>query len=200
MNYLKLTKQALILSLSLMLLAACSSPAEKQPTTENQATTTVVNPDYEIASQEYSELAAKALTSWSKLDFESWTSMMSDDVVFYFPDGDSGTRTELAGKQTVLDWWNNWEQTSGIQSMTYKDHIDIPVNAKNTLPYSGLSGIMVLSYFSNESIFNGNPINLRMNVVVHFNSNKQIDRVYTYYDRTKIVEEMNENILDKRSK
>jgi hypothetical protein len=200
MNYLKLTKQALGLSLSVMLLAACSSPADKSATTENQETTTVVNPDYEIASPEYSELAAKALTSWSKLDFESWTSMMSDDVRYYFPDGDSGTRTELVGKQTVLDWWNNWKQTSGIQSMTYKDHIDIPVNTKNTLAYSGLSGIIVLSYFSNELIYNGNPVNLRINVVVHFNSNKQIDRVYTYYDRTKIVEEMNKNILDKRSK
>ena len=200
MNYLKLTKQALGLSLSVMLMAACSSPAEKPATTENQPAATVVNPDYEIASPEYSELAAKALTSWSKLDFESWTAMMSDEVVFYFPDGDAGTRTELAGKQTVLDWWNNWKQTSGIQSMTYKDHIDIPVNAKNTLAYSGLSGIMVFSYFSNELIYNSDPVKLRMNVVVHFNSNKQIDRVYSYYDRTKIVEIMKNNILDKGSK
>jgi hypothetical protein len=200
MNYLKLTKQALCLSLSVILLAACSSPSEKPTTTENQPTETVVNPDYEIASPEYSELAAKALTSWSKLDFESWTAMMSDDVVFYFPDGDAGTRTELAGKQMVFEWWNNWKQTSGIQSMTYKDHIDIPVNVKSTLAYSGLSGIMVFSYFSNELIYNRDPVNLRMNFVVHFNSNKKIDRVYSYYDRTKIVEKMKKNILDKGSR
>lgn len=200
MNYSKLTKQALGLGLSVMLLAACSSPSEKGANAGNQEVATAVNPDYEIASPEYSQLAQKALTSWSKLDFEAWTAMMSDDVVFYFPDGDAGTRTELAGKQTLLDWWNDWKQSSGIQSMTYKDHIDIPVNVKNALPYSGLSGIMVFSYFSNELIYNSDPVNLRMNFVIHINSGKQIDRVYTYYDRAKIVEKMGKNILDKGGK
>lgn len=203
MNYLKLTKQALGLILSVTLLAACSSPSEKPATTkpattENQAA--VINPNYEIASPEYSDLAAKSLTSFANLDFEAWTATMSDDVVFYFPDGDAGTRTELSGKKAILDWWNNIKQSSYITQMTYLNHVDMPVIAKHNLPYTDLSGVFVISYFSNELIVNGKSVKLRMNVTVHFNANKLIDRVYTYYDRTKIVEAAGKNVLEKESK
>lgn len=184
-----LKNQALCLCFAVLLFSGCSSPGEN--------TTAVVNPDYEIASPEYSELASKALTSWTNLDIDTWTSMMSDEVDFYFPDGDAGTRTKLTGKKEVAEWWNNWKQTSGIQSMTYKDHVDVPVIAKEVLAYSGLTGVFVFSYFSNEVNFNGTPVNLRMHVVTHFDSNRQIDRYYTYYDRTKIVELMGKNILTK---
>lgn len=197
MSYLKsiLNQRLFVAGTIFLLLSGCSSPTgDKETDAENGEST--VNPYYEIASPEYSELAAKALTSFSELDFESWTSMMSDDVVFYFPDGDAGTRTELAGKNAVLDWWNNWEQTSGVQSMTYLNHVDMPVIAKETLPYSNLKGVFVISYFSNEIMYNGTPVKLRMNVTVHFNSDNLIDRVYSYYDRTKIIQAMGKNILE----
>lgn len=200
MNNLNLTKQCLVICLSLILLAGCSSPAEKPASSENQAPATSVNADYEIAPAEYSELAAKSLTSFAKLDFEAWAATMSEDVVFYFPDGDAGTRTELKGKKAILDWWNSMKQPSYIQQMTYLNHVDIPVISKNNLPYTNLSGVFVISYFSNELIINGKTIKLRMNVTVHFNSDKLIDRVYTYYDRTKIVEAVGKNILEKENK
>ena len=197
MNYLKFTKKALGLSLSVMLLGGCSSPTEKPATTENQAAAPVVNPDYEIASPEYSELAAKSLTSFANLDFEAWTATMSDDVIFYFPDGDAGARTELSGKKAILDWWNNIKRPSYVTQMTYLNHVDMPVVAKHTLPYSNLTGVFVISYFSNELIVNGKSVKLRMNVTVHFNADKLIDRVYTYYDRTKIVLAVGKNVLEK---
>jgi hypothetical protein len=135
-------------------------------------------------------------TSWINLDFEGWTSTMSDDVVFYFPDGDAGTRTELVGKEALLDWWNNWEQTSGIQSMTYSNHVEIPIIAKDTMAYSNLTGVFVITYFSNELMYNETSVKLRMNIAVHFNSDNLIDRIYSYYDRSKIIEAMGINILE----
>ena len=36
-----------------------------------------------------------------------------------------------------------------------------------------------------------------MNVTVHFNSETLIDRFYTYYDRTKIIQATGANILAK---
>lgn len=188
-------KQLFVLSLFALLASGCASPTEEKPAVAEEETS-AVNPDYEIASPEYSELAVKALTNWMNLDFEGWTSAMSEDVVFYFPDGDAGTRTELAGKEAVLDWWNNWEQTSGIQSMTYANHVEIPVIAKDTLAYSNLTGVFVISYFSNELNYSGTTVNLRMNITVHFNSDKLIDRVYSYYDRTKIIQATGKNILE----
>lgn len=192
MKFSTLRLHAFSIAFAAVLVSGCSIPSEK--------TAVVVNPSYEIASPDYSGLAAQALTSWSKFDFDAWTSMMSDDVLFYFPDGDAGTRTELVGRTAVLDWWTNWKQTSGIQQMTYINHVDIPVIAKETLPYSNLTGVFVISYFSNELIYNGTPVKLRMNVTVHFNSDKLIDRVFTYYDRTKIIQAMGKNILDNESK
>jgi len=168
--------------------SGCASPAEGPA---------AANPDYEIGTTEYSDLAVKSLSAWTQLDFDAWAATMSDDAEFYFPDGDAGTRTSLIGKTAVLDWWNNWKTTSGIQSMSYLNHVDIPVVAKVANPYTGLTGPLVLSYFSNELVYSGATVKLRMNVVMYFDSAKRISRVYTYYDRTGILEATGLNVLKK---
>lgn len=170
------------------LLIGCESPSEE--------TAVVVNPSYDIASSEYSDLSVKALTYLTNFQFDSWGSMLSEDVEFYFPDGDADSRTKLTGKINVLNWWKNWKETSGVQSMTFSNHVEVPLNAKETMAYTGLTGVIVISYFSNEIIYNADTVNLRMNFVAHFNKDNLIDRYYTYYDRTKIIEVMKKNILD----
>lgn len=184
----KSLKPFLIVCLIAMLSIGCESPKEK--------TIDSINPNYEIASPEYSNLAVKALTELTNFQFDSWGSMLADDVEFYFPDGDAGTRTKLSGKSNVLDWWKNWKETSGVESMTYTDNVDVPIIAKETMAYSGLTGVMVISYFSNEIVYQGGTVKLRMNFAAHFNKDNLIDRYYTYYDRTGIVELMKKNILD----
>ena len=171
-----------------MLTIGCESPPEKAIVS--------INPNYEIASPDYSNLAVKALTDLTNFQFDSWGSMLAEDVEFYFPDGDAGTRTKLSGKSNVLDWWKNWKETSGVQSMTYTDNVDVPIIAKETMTYSGLTGVMVISYFSNEIVYQEGSVKLRMNFAAHFNKDNLIDRYYTYYDRTGIVELMKKNILD----
>ena len=161
--------------------------------------TQAVNPSLEIASPEYSKLAVEALTYLTSMDIDKWVSMMSDDVEFSFPDGDVSTRTKLTGKKAVADWWNNWKKTSGVKSMTYEKHVEIPVNSKEVNPATGLTGVTVISYFSNNMNINGSPVPIRMNFSAHFNKDKKIDRYYTYYDRTKIVQAMGSNILEKKN-
>jgi hypothetical protein len=119
-------------------------------------------------------------------------------VEFNFPDGDESTRTKLTGKKAVADWWNNWKKTSGVKSMTYEKHVEIPVNSMEVNPSTGLSGVTVISYFSNNMDINGSPVRIRMNFSAHFNKDKKIDRYFTYYDRTKIVKAMGANILEKK--
>ena len=167
--------------------SGCAAPAEGPAAEEN--------PDYEIGTTEYSDLSVKSLSAWTQLDFDAWAATMSDDVEFYFPDGDAGTRTSLIGKAAVLDWWNEWKTTSGIQSMSYLNHVDIPVIAKVANPYTGLTGPLVISYFSNELVYGGATVKLRMNVVMYFDSAKRINRFYTYYDRTGILEATGTNVL-----
>ena len=183
------TQPALGLCVIAVFASGCATPAEKP--------TTATNPHYEIGGTEYSDLAVTSLSAWAQLDLDAWAVTMSDDAEFYFPDGDAGTRTSLIGKAAVLEWWRNWKTTSGIQSMTYRDHVEIPVIAKVTNPYTGLTGPLVISYYSNELAYRGATVKLRMNVVMYFNSAKLINRVYTYYDRTKIIAAMRTNILAK---
>jgi len=158
-----------------------------------------LNSGYEIASPEYSKLAAEAMTYFASMEIDKWVSLLSDDVEYNFPDGDVGTRTKLTGKKAVADWWNNWKKTSGVKSMTYEKHVEIAVNSTEVNPSTGLAGASVISYFSNNMDVNGTPVRLRMNFSAHFNKEKKIDRYYTYYDRTKIVQAMGTNILVKKN-
>ncbi len=149
----------------------------------------------EIASPEYAELASKALTYLTKLEIDKWASMLADDVEYNFPDGDEGTRTKLTGKAAVQGWWSNWVKTSGVKSMTMDKAVFIPVNSFEKNPSTGLTGVSVISYYSNNLNINGTPVKVRMNFSAHFNKDKLIDRYYTYYDRTQIVATMGKDLL-----
>jgi len=152
--------------------------------------------NYEVASEKYSDLSDEALDRMSSLDFDAWGELLAENVEYYFPDGDADTRTILKGKQEVVEWWKNWKQNTGIDSMKFTDRVHIPVQANQELNYSGLTGVIVISYFSNEMNYNGQPAQIRTNVAVHFTEDSLIDRFYTYYDRTPILKVVNANVLE----
>lgn len=189
----KYFKPMLLLLVCTMAITACESEGESM-----EPSSTTQNSQYEIASEEYVDLSLEALNHLSDFNIDAWGEMLADDVEYYFPDGDSGTRTVLTGKAEVVNWWKNWVVSSGIESMTITQPDLMPIRVNNdALSYSGLTGVFVISYFSNELVFdNGNTVNLRMNFALHFDENSLIDRYYTYYDRAPIIEAMNENILD----
>ncbi len=190
MKSLNLLRKQTVAALCVIVVACSSAYAA---TTEGPAAE--ANPHYDIGSTEYADISVTSLSAWAQLDFDAWAATMSDDVEFYFPDGDAGTRTSLIGKKAVLDWWNNWKATSGIQSMSYLNHVDIPVIAKVANPYTGLTGPMVISYFSNELVYSEATVKLRMNMVMYFDSAKRIKRFFAYYDRTGILEATGTNVL-----
>ncbi len=152
--------------------------------------------NYEVASERYSELNEQALNRMAALDYDAWGEMLSDDVQYYFPDGDADTRTILTGKEEVVNWWKNWKANSSIEKMSFTNPVYIPVRANKELNYSGLTGVIVLSYVSNEMVYNGQPVEVRMNIATHFNKDSLIDRIYTYYDRTPILNTVNANLLE----
>lgn len=152
--------------------------------------------NYEVASDRYSEINSEALNRLASLNFESWSEMLADDVEYYFPDGDAETRTVLTGKDEVLNWWKTWKQNSGIEEMSFTNPVYIPVQANHKLNYSGLTGVIVLTYVSNKMVYNGQPVDVRMNIATHFNEDSLIDRIYTYYDRTPILNTVNANVLE----
>lgn len=184
-------KRVLFLAALFLILFSCKD-REKEP--EDRVSGDQSN--YEVASDKFSELSDEALDRMSSLDFDSWGKMLADDVEYYFPDGDADTRTVLKGKDQVLSFWKKWKDTTGIDKMTFTDRVHVPIQANKKLNYSGLTGVIVISYFSNEMVYNGQPVHVRTNVAAHFTKDSLIDRFYTYYDRTPILNTVNSNVLD----
>lgn len=151
--------------------------------------------NYAVASERFVEINEKAMEHMANFEFDDWSKMLAEDVEYYFPDGDAN-RTVLRGKEEVVNWWKNWQETSGITKMEFVDVVSIPVQANEKLNYSGLSGVITITYFSNRMNFNGQPVNIRSNSATHFNEDSLIDRIYTYYDRTPIIETVDNNILE----
>ncbi len=184
-------KFIIIIAVSFLMLMSCQ---EKENATERRVVTDQSN--YEVASERFSDLNDEALDRMSSLDFDAWGEMLAENVEYYFPDGDADTRTILKGKKEVVEWWKEWKKNTGIDTMTFTDRVHIPVQANHELNYSGLTGVIVISYFSNEMIYNGQPVQVRTNVAVHYTEDSLIDRFYTYYDRTPILKVVNANVLE----
>ena len=177
--------------------AGCKDKEPSQEITASSSTKAVTNPRFTIAPEEYAELGEKALSLFAKLDYDAWGEMLADDVVYTFPDGDVDTRTKLEGKKAVLDWWKNWQKTSGIQSMTLSEFNHFPLDVTAQPKGGAAKGIYDFVYFSNKLVYNNSTVSLRMNMATHFNADKKIDRYFTYYDRTPIIKATGKNVLEK---
>ena len=169
---------------------------EKEETASESTSTAVTNPNFSIAPIEYSELTEKALTTFAKFDFDGWGNMLSDTVVYAFPDGDVATRTKLIGKAAVLAWWKTWKEKSGVQSVEMTEFNHFPLNVTAQPKGGALIGIYDFVYFSDKLVFNGKPVSLRMNYAIHFNADKKIDRYITYYDRDVLIKGSGRNMLE----
>jgi heme-degrading monooxygenase HmoA len=154
-----------------------------------------VNPKYEIASAEYEELSEKYLQHIANFEWEDSYALLSDDVEFKLPDGDSGTRTSYKGLDNVKRFWNNYMEKSGNDKLVLKDFVHIPVQVNQKLPYIEVTGVFDLCYFSAELSYGAEKTNVRMHWAFHFDDAKKIDGIYTYYDRTPIIETAKKNFL-----
>lgn len=67
----------------------------------------VTNPLFKIAPIEYAVLSEQALQLMAHFEFDKWATMLAENVVYSFPDGDAATRTKLHGKNNLIDWWKN---------------------------------------------------------------------------------------------
>ena len=177
-----------LLILILFLITGCNNPNLKIETKTASSVDTVTNPLYKIAPIEYANLAEQAFNYMAGFEFDNWASLLADTVVYSFPDGDAETRTTLKGKENVINWWKNWRDSSGINSMKMNEFNHLPINVY-AQPKGGFPmGYWDIVYFTNTMVFNGKPVGLRMNFSVHFNANKLIDHYASYYDRNVIIE------------
>lgn len=176
-----------------------TSPANESTAKTDSASTVVTNPNISLAPVEYSELSEKSLQLLAKGEYDAWGDMLADDVVYAYPDGDMDTRTKITGKAAVVAWWKKSKE-NGMESMTLSDFNHTPINATAPLKAGAPTGIYDLVYFTNKMVIKGKPVSLRMNFSVHFNADKKIDRYFTYYDRSLIINAAGKNTLNELKK
>lgn len=189
-----------ITSLSVLLASAlffsCNSTDKENK--EKPTEIKIENSKYSIASSEYEELAEKAIVHIADFQFSELYKMVSDDIEYYLPDGGETTRTGFVGKEAFMGFWDSYQEKSGNTKMTLSNTVHVPINVHQELNYTKVTGIMVLSYFSLSMEFGNEKADLRANFGFHFNDDKKIDKIYSYYDRTPIIEAAKRNILNEK--
>jgi hypothetical protein len=165
-----------------MLFISCNETKKEEFVAIEQET-----PMLEVASQEYADLAQKTLDLISEFDLETWKDYLADDVVWYWPDGDSETRHSIKGKEELIAWWKNWKETTGGQ-ISFTNNTFLPIKVNTPSNYYMLVGTGVLTYTDLTISIQGKSTSVRQHMVFMFDENKKINHALLYYDRTGIIE------------
>jgi hypothetical protein len=144
-------------------------------TTKNDAV------DYEIAHPMYVALAEKSLDYLANFEFDSFAEMLADSIEYELPDGN-----KLIGKTALINYWQNYKNTAGIQSMKIMNAHYLPIDTHIKQKTNEYLGIKVVVDFTNNMIFTHKNLSVKMNFSFHFNKQKLIDRIDTNYDQTLI--------------
>jgi hypothetical protein len=138
--------------------------------------------DYEIAPPVYTALAEKSLDYLSNFEFDSFASMLAEDVEYELPDG-----KKIVGKTALVHYWQHYKNTSGITSMSIVNANYLPIDAHVKPKGDQQSGVKVLVDFTNNMIIKDKKMGIKMNFSIHFNKAKLIDRMSVNYDSSKIT-------------
>jgi hypothetical protein len=160
-------KSATAIIVALLFLACHATPKEKV--------------DTEIAPLVYIALTEKSLDYLASFQLDSFAEMVADSVEYELPDG-----TKLIGKKALINYWENYKTSSGIQSMKIMKANYLPIDTHVKLTTNECLGVKVVADFTNDMILNNKNISVKMNFNFHFNQQKLIDRINSNYDQTLI--------------
>lgn len=141
-------------------------------------------PRIEAASQEYVEIIKKTNTITTNFEFDALGEYMADDVEWYWPDGGVQTRSILEGKDTVIAFWKNWQQTSGVEKIEFFNTNFLCARTNIPTNYYNVIGVLVLYYGDTTITTKNGSITVRQHLVYSFNDDKKIQKVFLYYDRS----------------
>lgn len=165
-----------------LLFVSCAETKKEEAVTEEKEI-----PMLEVASEEYSDLTLKTLDLLSKFDLETWKESLADDIVWYWPDGNSETRHSIEGKDKLIAWWKNWKETTGGQ-LSFANNTFLPIKVNKPSNYYKLVGTGVIAYTDLTITIGDKSTSVRQNMVFMFNDDKKISHALLYYDRTGIIE------------
>lgn len=161
-------------------------------TKENEvAGVTIEQPAVEAASQKYANIVEECLNVMQDFNFDGLGVYLADDVQWYWPNGGMETRSIIKGKQNVINFWKNWRVTSGVESMQFYNSDFMPLRTNRSNDQYNVVGVVVL-YYGDITIYGkaGSTI-VRQHLVFSFNDDDKIQNIFSYYDRTGIVQLLN---------
>ncbi|WP_273568213.1 nuclear transport factor 2 family protein [Maribacter halichondriae] len=165
-----------------LLVASCGETKK-----ENAEVVEVEPPVLESASQEYADIVLKMYDHFSNFDYDALGAIMADDITWYWPDGGADTRNSIKGKDKVIEFWKNWEKTTGGK-MTFAKNTLLPIKANKPTNYYKAVGSGVLAYTDMTITLKEQSTTVRQHAVIMFNDDMKISNVFLYYDRTGIME------------
>ncbi|WP_339685858.1 hypothetical protein [uncultured Nonlabens sp.] len=161
-------------------------------TKENEvAEVTIEQPAVEAASQKYANIVEECLNVMQDFNFDGLGVYLADDVQWYWPNGGMETRSIIKGKENVINFWKNWRATSGVESMQFYNSDFMPLRTNRSNDQYNVVGVVVL-YYGDITIYGkaGSTI-VRQHLVFSFNDDDKIKNIFSYYDRTGIVQLLN---------
>ena len=150
---------------------------------------------YEIAPASFEQLAEQYLQHLADRAFEDSYMYLANDVVFKLPDGDTDTRTTYRGLDQVKEFWDHYVEKSGNDKSAFTDFVHIPVRVNQQIKPIEVTGVFDICYFSAALSYGTKVAHVRMHWALHFNKDNKIDGIYSYYDRTPIMNAAGKNIL-----
>lgn len=136
------------------------------------------------ASEEYGDIVAGSLDQFENLEFEAMLTNYTDDVQWLWPDGTAETRSVIKGKDSLLAFWNNYKEMSGLKKMSFTNRNLMPLQVNRPTNYYKVEGTVVLYYGDIHAMYEKDTVSIRQHIVYGFNEDKKINRIFLYYDRT----------------
>jgi len=160
-------------------MVACGDMQKKETAQE-----AMEQPAAVAASDEYAEIIASSLDRFENLDFEGMLENFTDDVQWLWPDGTAESRSIITGKDSLLTFWNNYKEMTGLKKFSFTNRNLMPLQVNRPTNYYKVEGTVVLYYGDIEAVYDNNTVSVRQHIVYGFDDNKKINRVFLYYDRT----------------
>jgi len=164
---------------AVLVMVACGDMQKKETPME-----AVEEPAIVAASDEYGDIVATSLDQFENLDFEGMLTNYTDDVQWLWPDGTAETRSVIKGKDSLLAFWNNYKEMSGLKKMSFTNRNLMPLQVNRPTNYYKVKGTVVLYYGDIDAVYENETVSVRQHIVYGFNEDKKINRIFLYYDRT----------------
>jgi hypothetical protein len=165
-----------------LLIASCAETKK-----EDTAMAEKEVPMVEAASEEYSDMVVKILGHMANFEHDAYAELMADDIIWYWPDGSSETRHTIEGKNELVAWWKNYQETTGA-TLTFTNNTLLPLKVNTPSNYYKVTGTGVLAYTDLTITLGDKSTSVRQHMVFMFNDDKKLNHCFLYYDRTGIIE------------